>query len=87
MVSLDMSLKDATDFVRERRRFINPNPGFLRELGEEEVCCRGGPWAGCRDTRGARGRATAATSCCGLNLPSHPPPATAAWNDHHPLPR
>lgn len=37
MVSMNMTLKNATDYVRERRRFINPNPGFLRELGEEEV--------------------------------------------------
>lgn len=37
MVTMNMTLKNAADYVRERRRFINPNPGFLRELGEEEV--------------------------------------------------
>lgn len=31
------SLKQATDFVRECRPYINPNPGFLLKLGDFEV--------------------------------------------------
>lgn len=37
MTQHNVSLKDAVEFVRERRKYINPNPGFLRELGLEEV--------------------------------------------------
>jgi hypothetical protein len=32
------SVPQAMDYARECRPFINPNPGFLKHLGEFEVC-------------------------------------------------
>lgn len=32
-----MSLRDAMMYTRERRPYINPNPGFLQQLGKHEV--------------------------------------------------
>ncbi|EGD81038.1 hypothetical protein PTSG_10981 [Salpingoeca rosetta] len=33
----NLSLREATELVRERRPYINPNPGFLLQLGRREV--------------------------------------------------
>eukprot|EP00039_Didymoeca_costata_P015532 m.267030 g.267030 ORF g.267030 m.267030 type:complete len:370 (+) comp16242_c0_seq4:95-1204(+) len=33
MHTQQMNLRDATNFVREKRPFINPNPGFMQQLG------------------------------------------------------
>eukprot|EP00035_Acanthoeca_spectabilis_P037870 m.48094 g.48094 ORF g.48094 m.48094 type:complete len:392 (-) comp8897_c1_seq2:852-2027(-) len=36
-----MNLREATSYTRERRPFINPNPGFLLQLGAHELETRG----------------------------------------------
>ncbi|EDQ88713.1 uncharacterized protein MONBRDRAFT_25952 [Monosiga brevicollis MX1] len=37
----DMTLKQAYDYVHSKRPYINPNPGFLKQLGEWEHANRG----------------------------------------------
>ena len=41
MQECDMSLKQAYDFVKRKRPTINPNPKFLKQLGEFELKLRG----------------------------------------------
>ncbi len=36
-----MSLREANDYTRMRRPYINPNPGFLFQLGKHEEKLRG----------------------------------------------
>ena len=36
METQKMSLREATEYVRKKRPFINPNPGFLQQLGQHE---------------------------------------------------